>query len=208
MEKISSRSRWRWLVGKQYRITVLDSRWLMQFPRRMINRGRGGGVVLVLSNERKWPARHSGHAWIELKRLRMSRIGSWLVFQFPRRAVSRGLQPVSFSLNRPPCCDFILEFNHVLSFFLPFFLDERRRILERRRLESRWISDRELERSKPSTETWKHLVELFMRQAECARKIETGGFDLRWSRVLLFFLSRIILVDWNSSWFIILFFVQ
>lgn len=120
MEKISCRSRWRWLVGKQYRITVLDSRWLMQFPRRMINRGRGGGVVLVLSNERKWPARHSGHAWIELKRLRMSRIGSWLVFQFPRRAVSRGLQPVSFSLNRPPCCDFILEFNHVLSFFLSF----------------------------------------------------------------------------------------
>lgn len=39
---------------------------------------------------------HSGHAWIELKRLHMSRIGSWLVFQFPRRSVSPRVNPFLF----------------------------------------------------------------------------------------------------------------
>lgn len=47
---------WRQVVGKQYRITLLlDTWWLMQFPRRMINRG-AEEALFSLSNERKWPA--------------------------------------------------------------------------------------------------------------------------------------------------------
>lgn len=110
---------------------------------------------------------HSGHAWIELKRLHMSRIGSWLVFQFPRRSVSPRVNPFLFFKSSVVISS--STFNDVLSLSLSFSpRDERRVVGFDPARPWTWAS-------KPSTETWKRLVELFMKRAwHGERKIEGG----------------------------------
>lgn len=123
---------------------------------------------------------HSGHAWIELKRLHMSRIGSWLVFQFPRRPVSPRVNPFLFFKSSVVISS--STFNDVLS-------------LSSRWKESRWIWSRptvnlgvETEHRNVETPRWIIYEASVTRWAE--NRGRRSGFDLSRSRILLSFFSR------------------
>lgn len=122
----------------------------------MINRG-AEEALFSLSNERKWPAIAF---WARVNRVKaITHVQDRLVTRLPISSprVNRGF----FSLNRSLLWFHLRVLRH--SFFLSFFL------LPSIKGFSRVVGFHPVRpwtwASKPSTETWKHLVELFMKRA-------------------------------------------